>query len=122
MVKQPSRAHPARAHHIKAAEHHEQAAIYHREAAGHYASGHDETAAHYAGDGVFAVTLVGHGFEGPELIERVERLALGVFGEAVGFCKTVHFDDAGTGAFLASFFCLTRSFRARKRRLPAWMP
>ena len=39
--------HPAQGHHTKAAEHHEHAMKHHKEAAGHYASGHHETAAHH---------------------------------------------------------------------------
>jgi hypothetical protein len=48
MAKEPSHAHPAHAHHLKAAEHHEQAVKHHKEAAGHYAAGHHETAADHA--------------------------------------------------------------------------
>ena len=41
------------------------------------------------GDRVFAVALVRHGLEGAEFVEGFERLALRVFGKAVGFGETV---------------------------------
>ena len=58
---------------------------------------HKDGGAEGGGDGVFAVTVVGHGLERPEFVKRGQRLALRVLGETVGLGETVCLDDAGDG-------------------------
>ena len=43
------------------------------------------------------MAVICHGLERAEFVKRGQRLALRVFGEAVGFGETVCLDDAGDG-------------------------
>ena len=58
---------------------------------------HEDGDAEGGGDSAFAVAVISHGLERPEFVERGQRLALRVLGEAVGLGETVGFDDAGNG-------------------------
>ena len=90
--------------------------------------GEPETPAHAGGrdgegggDVLLGLVFLRERGEGAELIERVQPFAVAVLGEAVVFGDAGGLDDAwdGMGASLARRFCLTSSFSARMRRLPA---
>ena len=67
---------------------------------------HKRRDAEGGGDGILAVSLVRHGFEGAEFVEGGERFALRVLGKAVGFGKTVRLDDAGDGCVFGELLLL----------------
>ena len=69
-------------------------------------------------DVFLALVLVAECCEGAELVERVQRLAVGVLGETVVLRMPVVLTMQGMGASLARRFCFTSSLRARKRRPP----
>ena len=77
---------------------------------------HDMRAdAESGGNGFLAFAFVGEGFEGAELIERMQRFALGVLGETVGFDKAFRAHDARDGRV----FCELLLFDEKLQRAQA---
>lgn len=70
-------------------------------------------------DLLLCAALLAHRLEGAELVERTQRRALDVLGEAVHLASPSVRTMQGTSMVLFMRFCFTRSSSARDRRSPA---